>query len=286
MRFVVSSYVAPEAAPVCVLTKDGWNDWFTWYTLYSATIIMPDGTQFDLGGVKIGCKGMVEAQGSTELPAEFDRLEGSFFSIGQNENYYETLIQLGDPAREIFLKAMRDCAFCLAILEENAAELVMNNSLLRNIDIRTVRERFHRLATGQIALTKYSFSYELLSSPGALVPPPILDFAVFPESLPATNIHVLIGRNGVGKTRCFDALARTLLGFQDDDPNQPTGRLRNTMQPVNLWKPGPEDNDPGFTGLVTVSFSAFDSRGCYVLFRSQGLMEMDVSRSAPQALSI
>jgi hypothetical protein len=29
-----------------------------------------------------------------------------------------------------------------------------------------------------------------------------------------------------------------------------------------------------------------DARGCYVLFRSQGLMEMDVSRSAPQALSI
>jgi hypothetical protein len=136
----------------------------------------------------------------------------------------------------------------------------MTNSLLRDIEIRTVRERFHSLAKGEAVLTRYSFSYELPSSPGALAPPPILDFAVFPDTRPATNIHVLIGRNGVGKTRCFDALARTLLSLNADDPSQPTGRLRNTIPPAKPWERAPDD-DPGFTGLVTVAFSAFDSKG-------------------------
>lgn len=261
MRFFVGSYAPQLAIPVCILSKDAWNDWFKWYTLYAVAIVLPDGRRFDLGGVKIGRKGMLETQGSTELSATFDELDPSFFSIGQNENYYETLIELGDDLRKEYLSAIRDCAFSLPILEENAAEPVMINSLLRDIEIKTVRERFHNLAIGQAALTRYGFSFELPGNPGALAPAPILDFAVTPGTLPATNIHVLIGRNGVGKTRSFEALAHTLLGIPPDNPNQPAGRLRNTMQPAHAWVAVPQEDDPGFTGLVTVSFSAFDSKG-------------------------
>ncbi|WP_368911886.1 AAA family ATPase [Taklimakanibacter deserti] len=265
MRFVVGSYPAPEAAPICVLIKADWNDWFKWYTLYNVTIIQPNGTRVGIGRVKIGRKGMVETQGSTELPAGFGALDQSFFSIGQNENYYETLIELGDDFRINYLQALRDCAFALNILEENEDEAVMVNSLLRDIETRRVRERLHRLANAQVALTEYSFTYEFPATQAALTPPPILSFAVYPNSRPATNIHVLIGRNGVGKTRCFDFLARTLLGISAEDPNQQTGLLRNTMPQANSWLSDEEDADPGFAGLVTVSFSAFDARGPLVL---------------------
>jgi hypothetical protein len=39
--------------------------------------------------------------------------------------------------------------------------------------------------------------------------------------VPATNIHVQIGRNGVGKTRCFDFLACAFLriSWGIEDPN-------------------------------------------------------------------
>ncbi len=261
MRFFVGNYPAPGVAPVCVLVKDNWNDWFKWYTLYSATIIMPDGTQVDLGGVKIGRQGMVETQGSTELPAIFEALDPTFFSLGQSENYYETLIPLGDPVRIAYLEALRDCAFNLDTFDAHANQAVMVQSLMRDVETRRVRERFHRLANGQVALTEYSFSYEFPIDPAALTPPPTLTFAVHPNSRPATNIHVLIGRNGVGKTRSFDRLARTLLGISADNPDPGTGQLRNTMQHANQWLVDGEDYDPGFTGLVTVSFSAFDSRG-------------------------
>lgn len=158
-----------------------------------------------------------------------------------------------------FLEAMRDCAFSLPILEAHIAEPVMQESLLRYVDTSRVRERLHRLARGEVALSSYSFEYQLPLDPQALTPPPVLGFAVVPDSLPATNIHVLIGRNGVGKTRCFDLLARAFLGLPADDPSQAVGSLRNVAtDPFGLVG---GDGDPGFAGLVTVSFSAFDFRG-------------------------
>jgi hypothetical protein len=44
-----------------------------------------------------------------------------------------------------------------------------------------------------------------------------------------------------------------------DDPQQAVGHLRNRA--VNPWGIEDPDQDPGFAGLVTVSFSAFDSTG-------------------------
>lgn len=260
MRFFVGSQQpAYQGVPTFQLIKDNWNDWFKWYTLYSVRAIRADNQIVDLGAVKIGRRGMTEDAGSTELPPMFEALDQSYFSLGQSENYYETLISLGDDIRTAYLTALRDCAFSLEILDQNDAEPVLRSSLLRDIQMSRVRERFHRLAHGQIALSPYSFDYIFPVDPLALTPPPILSFSVTPESLPATNIHVLIGRNGVGKTRCFDFLARAFLGMPADDPQQAVGQLRNRV--ANPWGLDCVDQDPGFAGLVTVSFSAFDSKG-------------------------
>lgn len=259
MRFFVGvQKPAYQGVPTFQLIKDNWNDWFKWYTLYAVRAILPDGETVELGQVKIGRKGMTEDEGSTELPHTFEALDNAYFSLGQGENYYETLISLTDDVRAAYLLAMRDCAFTPAILDENAGETVLHNSLLRDIDQSRVRERFNRLAHGQIALSPYSFEYAFPPDALALTPPPVLSFAVQPASLPATNIHVLIGRNGVGKTRCFDFLARAFLGMPAADPQQAVGKLRNLVQ--DPWTLEP-DEDPGFAGLVTVSFSAFDSNG-------------------------
>jgi hypothetical protein len=241
------------------LVKGDWNDWFKWYTLYSVRAILPDNNDIQLGFVKIGRRGMTEESGSTTIPQSFESLGEDFFSLGQDENYYETLSSLGDDVRIGYLSAIRDCAFALDILDQNIDEDVLTSSLLRDIEKSRVRERFHRLANGQVALSPYSFNYEFPTDPLAIAPPPVLRFTVTPNSLPATNIHVLIGRNGVGKTRCFDFLARTFLGVSADEPAQEVGRLRNNI--VSLWDTDLTAEDPGFVSLVTVSFSIFDSKG-------------------------
>jgi len=202
---------------------------------------------------------MTEDDGSTELPSVFEALDEAYFSVGQGENYYETLTSLGDEIRNGFLTALRDCAYAPAILDANIDEPALHNSLLRDIDMSRVRERFNRLAHGEAALSPYSFDYIFPPDPLAITPPPVLNFAVTPNSLPATNIHVLIGRNGVGKSRCFDFLARAFLGMPAEKAEQPVGQLLNRA--ANPWGFGEPDADPGFAGLVTMSFSAFDSIG-------------------------
>lgn len=242
--------------PTVVLMKDNWNDWFKWYTMYSALVILGDGRKIDLGGVKVAHTGMTEQSGSTQLPQSFTELDESYFSLGQSENYYETLTSLGDELRETYLRAMRDCAYSHEAFAHHLNERVMRESLLRDIQSSRVGDRLRRLAHGQSVLTAYSFEYEMPTTPLALTPAPRLSFAVSPNSLPATNIHVIIGRNGVGKTRCFDLLARAFLGMAAADQQQTVGYLRNTAS--NPFMGG---DDLGFAGLVAVSFSAFDSKG-------------------------
>ena len=70
-----------------------------------------------------------------------------------------------------------------------------------------VRHRFHLLAKGSADPSAFNFTYEFPLREGADTLPLSLSFKVTPESLPPTNIHVLIGRNGVGKTTCATALA-------------------------------------------------------------------------------
>lgn len=260
MRIFSGTQPILQHLPAIILEKEDWNDWFTWYTLFSVQLVGKGGKSVHLGRVKIGHKGMSGQAASTQIPSEAPGLDDSYFSLGQDENYYETLISLGDEVREAYLTAMRDCAFSLETFNSNAAEPVMSNSLLRYVDESRVRERFHRLATGRSILTAYSFEYRFPAHPKAFTPPPILSFSVTPESLPATNIHVLIGRNGVGKSRCFDLLSRAFLGMQGgDEPQQNVGELVNTAQ--GNVTPAFISGDSGFAGLVTVSFSAFDSRG-------------------------
>ncbi|MBU9194444.1 ATP-binding protein [Burkholderia gladioli] len=259
MRIFSGTQPTHQHAPVVILSKDDWNDWFTWYTLFSVQLVDKDGRSVHLGRVKIGRKGMNPGAASTQISSDIPGLDDSYFSLGQDENYYETLISLGDELRKTYLIAMRDCAFSLDIFDSNSEEPVMRESLLRYVDSSRVRERFHRLATGRPILTAYSFEYRFPAHPKALTAPPVLCFSVTPASLPATNVHVLIGRNGVGKSRCFDLLARAFLGMPSDDLQQGVGELVNTAQGNML--PFPSNSDPGFAGLVTVSFSAFDSRG-------------------------
>ena len=115
-----------------------------------------------------------------------------FFSLGQSAEYYDELKQLGDSVRISILRRLNDVAWDSNRWEEVQNEEVMTESLLRFVTSRTVVGQFRRMAHGDAKLTPFSFSYE---PPGN----PPLDFAVDPKSPIPSNIHVLIGRNGVGR---------------------------------------------------------------------------------------
>src|SRR5208337_1669264 len=84
--------------------------------------------------------------------------------------------------------------------------------------------------------------------------PVVLSFDVKPESNPPTNIHVLIGRNGVGKTYLLDHMTRALV---DKQANPTEVGLFESVAPD--FKFVESDNESGlFANLVSVTFSAFD----------------------------
>lgn len=252
---VVDSGDAASRGNEVLLVTDNWNDWFVWITQFYAIAVAEDGTRTEIGHVKIACVGMTEANGRTQLPQRFAALDANWFSLGQTENYYETLNTLLPEYRNWFLSALQDCARDLSLLDLHSKEEVLHKSLLRDIDMDRVRNRFHRLALGDAALTEFSFRYAFPIDPRAVDAPPQLEFRVKPYSHPPSNIHVVIGRNGVGKSRFFDLLARTFLGLNTARGSSPGELSSITADDF------PGDNSHGFAGLITVSFSPFDKYG-------------------------
>lgn len=224
---------------VIYLHKDGWNDWFKYETMFYLSYVDEKGNTFDLGSVKIGQRGM---EGRTpDLPSTFEALDDSFFTLGQSEDYYENIKQLEHgELREDILAALRDIAYNLKIFEAVKQEDVTRESLMRDISSRNVEEQFHRIATGGAKLTPFDIFYMLPGQAGTNYQ---LEFHVVPDSNPPTNIHVLIGRNGVGKTHMLRSMIRC---FSTGNQNEQYGKFGFS-------------NHTKFSNLVCVAFSPFDT---------------------------
>ncbi len=250
--------IPPGVRNTAFLITDYWDDWFSFRTMFGLWLFDEQGVRHRVGAVKIGQHGLQAARAvaaGTPMPPDsrfpnlaktFDAVDERFFSLGQDENYYETLNGLSEGLRSRVLLGLKDCAFDLGIFEAEFLQPVMQRSLLRSVSVESVRGRLHRLSSGDATLTEFKFSYEFPSVEG--VDTPLLRFEVVPESQPPTNVHVLIGRNGVGKTRCMRGIAEALLGREQED-GEPIGRIILDAAAAEQWS---------FSGLAMISFSAFD----------------------------
>lgn len=245
----------PTGVQSCAfLVTDGWDDWGKYRTMFTLHVADAEGVVHEIGSVKVGQVGLRPAstvesgQRTPELPPAFEALSTDFFSLGQGEDYYVGLNSLGEELSRQVLIGLQDCAFNLTLFEEHLGETVMTESLLRNVNENSVRSRLNRLTRGDAQLTEFKFSYTLPLREG--VPPTVMKFAVLPESQPPSNVHVLIGRNGVGKTRCMRQLVESLLGRQGVDGGSPGE--------IDLISSSMFGDKWSFAGLVLISFSAFD----------------------------
>lgn len=241
-----SSVPTSGKGPAAYLLEDNWNDWYRYRTLYSLWVADAEGKSHEIGGVKVGEFSMPEDRMRPDLPKTFTELDSRFFSLGQDDSYYENLNRLGAEIREVVLRGLRDVAVDLDLFARALKEHVTQESLLRSVIPDTVRTQFHRQAIGGARLSRFDFSYEGPSRRrGKAVH---LDFTVEPDSYPPTNIHVLIGRNGVGKTTILNDIALAVVDA-DADPAKVGTFAVNGVETR-------EDGRP--TSLVSVSFSAFD----------------------------
>ena len=249
---VESHKFPPNARSRAFLVRDNWDDWRKYRTQFYLIVVDDSGEKHDIGSVKIGQVGLRPAsivepgQRAPSVPVSFDNLGAEFFSVGQGEDYYLSLNQLSDALKTQVLVGLRDVAFDLEIFDANLAETVMTESLLRDVYESNVRFRLNRITRGDAQLTRFSFNYTLPVIEG--VPPATMSFEVAPDSMPPTNVHVLIGRNGVGKTQCMRGLAQSLLNRRADE-DKGLGKMVLFSDAGNDWS---------FAGVLLISFSAFD----------------------------
>ncbi|MGB7203826.1 MAG: AAA family ATPase [Pyrinomonadaceae bacterium] len=249
MQFIVTTNFRDKPSTpteVVYLVIDNWND-FGYKTTYYLEYVNSDGQRVEIGGVKFGRFNMKEDEYRVELPDSFERLEDSFFSIGTTREYYEGISRLGADIRTAILTGLRDLAFDDTNFAQALNEQVTKTSLLRSVSVVSIRGQFRRLAKGKGALSAFSFEYLRPEMSGSNGQPEPLGFRVVPDSKPPSNIHVLIGRNGVGKSHCFASMAQTIVGRPDAIPR---GKF------IEHSTENPEDV---FANLVFVAFSLFDS---------------------------
>lgn len=223
-----------------LLVRDRWDDYgyHTTFTLF----LVEDGAAREIGTVKIGHTSMgPEGDLTVPLPDRFTALDHRFFSLGQDDSYYERLQEASASTSDGVLVALRDMAFDENILRTAPAD-VTRTSLLRGIKLATVRGQWRRIAHGGDRRVSFDIAYEPPTPPGT--EPVLLRFRVQPASQPPTNVHALTGRNGVGKSFLLSHLARAVAAAE---PQPDLGQV------IEYGRDG-----RSFANLVTVSFSAFD----------------------------
>ena len=237
------------------LLADNWNDWFRYQTTYALVFFDNDGRKHDLGPVKIGQFDMTTDDHGPDLPDEFDALDDRFFSLGQDADYYEGVAKLGSDVAADLMTALRDVVADSDLYLRAKEEDVMGRSLMRFVNERTLVGQFRRILEGGARLTDYAFRYFEPQQVDPASDPMELTFRVAPLAKPPTNIHVLIGRNGVGKSYLLNAMSRALVNPDEDD--EANGRFADEPDPIFFEEDADKFSNP-FANIVSVTFSAFD----------------------------
>jgi len=200
----------------------------------------------EIGGIKIAD---FEDTRRPAIPATFDELPNEFFSLGQDEDYYENLNRLVPELRAEILNGLNDVALNLDLFRRVLDLDVTQTSLLRWVTLAAVQNQFHRMALGGERSSPYSFWYDSSQTDrsGAPVDSCRLTFEVTPAATPRTNIHVLIGRNGVGKSFILNDIATSLT------------RSSAAAGEVHFEQTGDETSAKRFANVVSVAYSAFDA---------------------------
>ena len=236
----------PDSGVNSVYLKiDLWND-FSFVTMFDMSLRDEQGVLHEIGAIKIGFIGQTTAQSTYEvLPPIFERLGEGFFSLGQSVDFYKKIALLSSAIKEKVLLGLVDIVSNPALILRIEDEKVFGTSLLRMVSLSEVRGQFARVLHGLAELTSFSFSFLRPQSEkmgGIDIP-----FKVIALSTPSTNIHAVIGRNGVGKT--------TLLNDMIGAVTNPESEAKFFER--SAWGATPIKKDY-FSSLVSVSFSAFD----------------------------
>lgn len=197
------------------LRIDNWND-FSFVTMFDVYVYDENGEGHSLSSIKVGFVGQTtDVTTHSTLEKEFDELPAGYFSVATDVDFYRKLcINFSQEWRDSFLEKIRDVVKTPAILEIAKDEDVFQISHLRGVSINAIRDKFSRVLEGDAPPTDFHFHFSLPASEKFAGYD--LEFNVNAGSLPSTNIHAIIGRNGVGKTTLLKSMVKAISGQLED----------------------------------------------------------------------
>lgn len=252
MLFQIVKNLPEDGIPnSCYLLKDDWDDYnyktsfYLFYCAVSEKILK-------IGTVKI-MKEDQEAGIRTKIPSDtFENLSDEFCSLGQDQSYYEELATFDADIRAQILVGIRDCVYNQNLYEAFKHQDCFRTSLARSVSETQIKRLFASILDGNAVLSNYKFKFIVEQASNQEI-----EISVKPESTPPTNVHVIIGRNGVGKTRLLSGLADALTNnINNQNDFSLAGKLEFDFTNNSLNQPIIESEQ--FSNLIVVAFSVFD----------------------------
>lgn len=251
------------------LKNNTWDD-YSYETTYKLFYIDKEKVLLDIGTVKIA-KSDLKHHVRPLKNGRVEVLPENIFSLGQDESYYSILRDLPNKSGERLLAALKDIAFDNETWIKNKDSQALHDSLQRsltNLDVISYRKIFK----GE----KGKLDYCLTINGENPVSFPIDHKLPFKNS----NIHAVIGNNGVGKTTFLKEIAKKIAKRKFDC---------KILSSVNS-----DDLDAGIDidyieKVLFISFSAFDNNIPDIKnmsrFEYLGLHDGDGGFKAPDILS-
>lgn len=225
------------------LTFSTWND-YSYRTLFNMDYMDSNGKLHEIGQIKIGFrKQIVDIPTLDKIQKKFVKLEQEFFSLAESPEFYEKLYSIDKELCKVILKKLNCVVLSKKALQIAKNEDVFKTSLLRDVNINTIHGQFLRIINGESLLTEFDFQFVRKNH---LFSDLNIEFNVEPYSLPPSNIHAIIGRNGLGKTTLLNEMVDSIVGKE-----KPKNAYFEEAYAGRI-------TDGYFSTVISVSFSAFD----------------------------
>jgi len=244
MKFIRLAYKAPfnsDSYPCFSLTTNSWDDYGTRCTFFLTYYVTKD-QKLDIGALKILQKGA----STTDIPEQFDQLDESFISLGQDISFYEDLLtHCGRPLADEVLVALCDIAWEHPAAVPFETTSAYRNALFRNNSALKAHRFGQAVILGHEIDESFSFKYRV-EIPNADAP---FDVEIDLDEKDEVPGHIVgvIGRNAVGKTQFLAALASDLVQL-----------VQTSEESIKKRDDRFYGQRPIFNRIITVSYSAFD----------------------------
>lgn len=221
------------------LRNSAWDD-YSYRTSYTLFYIDKKKELLEIGSVKIA-KSDLKHHERPLANGYIKDLSDNYFSLGQDKSYYSSLRELPNNAGESLLTTLKDIAFDRDVWIKNKTSEALSDSLQRtltNLDVISYQMAFK----GKKGKLDYSITINNKKPVRFLIN----------HELPFknSNIHAIIGNNGVGKTTYLKEIAKKVVAGEFDC---------KILSQTNI-----DDVDDGIDidyieKVLFVSFSAFDN---------------------------